>query len=211
MIFLLTEKSVEEQEKLRLLSTLQQTLISYSEDNMNGWNQRLIDGLDSCLSQNDKQNRKHKYRQELIKQIGEEHELVEVFDSMPYQELSAYLENFEKLIHILRQTSDIAEFGTERLSEQQHRILKELFHRTQGTRTPARYSPKIWFPEEFSTNVKENKKKLVSFSKSLQRLEERNLLRRKPIPKSSSKRTNQIEFTSGGILAANRLFKKHDT
>lgn len=141
-------------------------------------------------------------RYKLFSDLGREHELLTVFDFMLYSELFPYFKKpMSELIYFLRETSDNSEEAAEKLSVQQKAILVKLFEKTNGTRETVRYSLNSWF----SDGEKLTKKELSSFSRSLKRLEERKLLKRKPIPGSESKRTCLLQFTCTGILATFRL------
>jgi DNA-binding MarR family transcriptional regulator len=141
-------------------------------------------------------------RRKILFNLGSNHELLTVFDFMLYPELFPYFEKpMSELIRFLRETSDSSEEATEKLSVQQKEILVKLFEKTNGTRETVRYSLNSWF----SDGEKLTKKELSSFSRSLKRLEDRKLLKRKPIPGSESKRTCLLQFTCIGIVAASRL------
>ena len=149
-----------------------------------------------------KQRATEAIRYTLSSHLGTDHELLTVFDLMLYSELYLYFEKpMDELIHFLRSTSDRSEQATDKLSVQQKAILVKLFEKTNGTRETVRYSPNSWFSE----GGKLTKNELSSFSRSLKRLEERQLLKRQRIPGSESKRTYLLNFTCLGVLASSRL------
>ena len=159
--------------------------------------------LKDCFSTKEqKQRAVEVIRSQLLLNLGSNQELLTVFDFMLYPELFPYFEKpMSELIHFLRETSDSSEEATEKLSVQQKAILEKLFEKTNGTRETVRYSLNSWF----SNGEKLTKKELSSFSRSLKRLEDRQLLKRKPIPGSESKRTCLLQFTCIGIVATSRL------